>query len=284
MTETVFPFFGAQDPVASEATGGPLPDVSSFRARQAHPFEGAWLPARAIELLGQLGEGLVLGRFARSGKRGQLAALEEAGLLEEGRPTEAGALVHAAMESPEASFRIAGGAGGRQSLYQAWVREGLATVVAGPGAESMEDPEASGRPSPEHLNVKVVPLLDLSTDMARWVGLAPAWNLGLEPETIGVDVFSAKLAGGRPQVPAGANGPLAEVLDAPWFFWMFEGACPAYELDPMTHVNTGRRGQYRIGQPDGGDVLLLPAGSSYVFDQLEDRIQAMVHQRRITLP
>lgn len=281
---STYTFFTGTDPVASVVARQPLPDLSAVSNQQPARLDGAWLHGAAVELLGKMAEGFKPGRLQRRTYGPHLEALEEAGLILGTEPTDQGRIMATIMAEPEANFRISAAREGQQVLFQCWVARELALVIAQAGPAARNADPAADAPGPEYFNVRLHPLLDLSTEMATWVGLAPAWNLDPHPAVLPLALIDAQMSSERPAPPAGANEVLQDMWNQQWTYWSLAGACPSHELDPLTYVSCGRRGQYRVAGTETDAVRLLPAASSHVFDQIEDRIQAMVFDRRITLP
>lgn len=283
MTQQDFTFFGGIDPVAQSALGAPLPDLAEIGARQPFSYEGAWVHEGSVELLMKMVDGYRPGRLQQKLQRSQLDELREAELVTGNELTDGGRLLAAVMEEAEASFRLSGLIGNHEVLFQCWSSAEMALVMTQPGYHAAGNPKFADQPTPAHVNVRVVPLLDLSTMMAKWVGLAPAWNFDVQPVEIPMSAVEAQMNGSS-SVPEGSNDVLQDAWNGKWMLWSLEGGCPTGDLEPLTYLTAGRRGQQRLAQRDSGSVMLVPTGSTHVFDQLEDRIQAMVFQRPVTLP
>ncbi|WP_417217534.1 hypothetical protein [Arthrobacter sp.] len=283
MTQQDFTFFDGVDPIAQSALGAPLPDLARIGARQPSTYEGAWVHEGAVELLMKMVGGYRPGRLQQKLQRSQLDELRDAELVTGNELTDGGQLLVAVMDEAEASFRLSGLIGSREVLFQCWSSEQMALVITQPGYHAVGNPEFAEQPTPEHVNIRVVPLLDLSTLMSKWVGLAPAWNFDIQPVEIPMSAVEAQMNGGT-SVPDGANDVLRDAWNEKWMLWSLEGGCPTGDLEPLTYLTAGRRGQQRLAQRDSGSIMLVPTASTYVFDQLEDRIQALVFQRDVTLP
>ena len=134
-----------------------------------------------------------------------------------------------------------------------------------------------------HVSIRVVPLLDLSTLMAKWVGLGPAWSFELLLVEFTMSTIEGQLNGSS-AVPDDANDVLQDALRQKWMLWSREGSCPVGDLEPLTYLTAGRRGQHCLAQQESESVMLIPTGSTYVFDQIEDRIPAMVFHETPSCP
>ncbi|MDN5755555.1 MAG: hypothetical protein ACTHWW_10905 [Arthrobacter sp.] len=276
-------YFSGTDPVAQAALRAPLPDLGEIGTQQPFSYDGAWVHSGAVELLMKMVGGYRPGRLQQRLQRSQLEELREAELVSGNELTSGGQLLVAVMNEAEASFRLSGLIENHEYLFQCWASEQMALIITQPGYHAAGNPEFVEQPTPAHVNIRVVPLLDLSTLMAKWVGLAPAWNFDLLPVEIPMTAIEDQMNGSS-AVPDDANDVLQDAWREKWMLWSLEGSCPAGDLDPLTYLTAGRRGQHRLAQQESESVMLIPTGSTYVFDQIEDRLQAMVFQRDPVLP
>ncbi|MEE1621834.1 hypothetical protein ACQ3I4_09565 [Zafaria sp. Z1313] len=262
--------------------GRELPELAFLRGRQRFQYDGAWLAPEAVQLLLQLADGLVLGRLQRGGHAAELDALEDAGMVDGTSLTELGSVTAGLMTSSPHTFRVSAVHHGRQEMLQLWSGNGVALSFAGAAWNGGAfDPE--GRvPGPGHVNVRILPLLDVSTHILQWLGIGPAWSLELSPGGLSTQVLDAKVMHDAPgPLPEDANAAFREAWDQPWLIWSFEASGEGGTLEALTYVHAGTRGQYRIAQPDDDTVLLFAVGASVVLDQIEDRIQALVFDRPV---
>lgn len=283
MNEQRSTFFEGTDTIAQAVTGAPLPDLGPIGTHQPFSYKGAWVHGGAVELLMKMVDGYRPGRLQQKLQRPRLDELSEAGLVSGNELSDGGKLLVDVMDEAEASFRLSGLIKNHEVPFQYWSSAKLALIITQPGYHAAGNPEFAEQPTPAHANIRVVPLQDLSTQMAKWVGLAPAWNFGTFPAEIPMSVIEGQL-GGSAAAPGDANEVLQDAWEEKWMLWILEGGCPAGDLEPLTYLTAGRRGQYRLAQRDAGSAMLLATGSTHVFDQLEDRIQAMVFQRSVILP
>lgn len=269
---------GAVDPVASAALGHEVEKIDGLVKAQPFEFDGAWIHGRSLEVLTELCEGLRIGSLNRSSYAEPLRALEELEFVDGAALTDLGSAVGAHLVEPQASYRITGLDSGGESWFQAWAHGATALLVAEPGYHRVLGGPAEGRPSPEHFNLQLVPLTMLSTLMARWVGLQPAWNLALLPSPLPVDDLARGWTGDRTP-PAGSNAAMRAFWDEPWFSWTLTATGVDSEPDDVAYLNGGRVGHQRMFD-EGSAVTLSPTDSTFVFLQLEDRIQATIFGRR----
>lgn len=261
-----------------------LPDFTALSAQQHFHYDGFWISGKAIQLLVDLGQDLVIGRLQKFTHAAALKELEAAAFVEGTKLTRYGQVASALMNDSPYAFRASAMHCGREELLQIWANDGMAVVVAGSAwNDGRFDPD-NQRPDDEHFNVDLVPLLDLSTHILRWLGIGPAWSLPLEPDAIGVDILDAKvMRDAPPPPPDDANEAFRDAWAEPWMIWSFDASGEAGSLESLTYVHAGRRGQYRLAQPDEQNLLLVPMGSSIVLDQIEDRIQAMLFTRPVRM-
>lgn len=261
-----------------------LPDFTAVVSQQRFHHEGFWLGGNSIQLLVDLGQDLVIGRLQKLKYASALRELEAAALVDGTRLTRYGEVASALLNDSPYTFRVSALHHGREELLQIWANDGMAVVVAGSAwNDGRFDPD-NERADDEQFNLNMVPLLDLSTHILRWLGIGPAWNLPLEPDAIGLDILDAKvMRDAPPAAPDDANDAFRDAWTEPWMIWSFDGSGEAGSLESLTYVHAGRRGQYRLAQPDEQSMLLVPMGSSVVLDQIEDRIQAMLFTRPVRL-
>lgn len=261
-----------------------LPDFTAVVSQQRFHHEGFWLGGNAIQLLVDLGQDLVIGRLQKLKYSSALGELEAAALVDGTKLTRYGEVASALMNNSPYTFRVSALHHGREELLQIWANDGMAVVVSGSAwNDGRFDPD-NERPNDDQFNLNMVPLLDLSTHVLRWLGIGPAWNLPLEPDAIGADILDAKvMRDAPPPAPNDANEAFKDAWTEPWMIWSFDGASSEGNLESLTYVHTGRRGQYRLAQPDGQSLLLVPISSSVVLDQIEDRIQAVLFARPVLL-
>lgn len=273
-------------PDAATATsyGTPLPDLTAVASHQPFHYEGSWLNGKSIEFLSGRGQDPVIGLLQRFIHAAEVKELEAAALVDGNKLTRRGQAVNALMRDSPFTFRVSALHDGRQELLQIWANDEMALVIAGSAWNDGQFDPAQQRPDDELFNVELVPLPDLSTHILRWLGIGPAWNLALEPDSMGMDILDAKvMRNAPPPAPDAANEAFRDAWTEPWMIWSFDGVGQDGSLESLTYVHAGRRGQYRLAQPDEHSMLLVPMGSSVVLDQIEDRIQAMLFTRPVHL-
>ncbi len=234
----------AVDTVASEIAGEPLERIHGLTELQPYPHEGGqWIRGDAVKLVADMAEGLEVGSLMEAGLAPQLAELRELGLMEGTTLTDDGDVLAAFFESPIATLRLTRARGDDLGVMQIWVMGGAALV------STHGDPDA-GAPSRDHANIVVAPVGDVTTLVARWVGLQPAWSFPLE----------------------------AEEFEPDWTTWDILASGPESQVGPVGYLNAGQRGHY----------LLVPAEESFtyqekrsdrVFDMLEEILQATIYGR-----
>ncbi|MDN6200577.1 MAG: hypothetical protein L0I99_00020 [Micrococcaceae bacterium] len=274
------------DEVASRARGEVLEDYSFYQAAGSWIGEGTWLTGAAIARMGEL-EDSVLGRLGLGAKDPVLAELQELGVLEGGRLSEIGDVMAAMLNGATTRMRLTGRFLDGETMLQAFVVGDLALVAAeqGYGPRVLNQ---SWHPDDETMfNVQLIPLSELSSCASRWVGAGPAWNVHVEPLLLQNGQLDERLAGETP-LPSGANEAMEQVWNHPWFIWEIQAEGDTTSIDPITYVNVGPRGNYRIGlieHPETGrdHPGLWATDSSYILWQLEDVLQAVVFGRDVQL-
>nr|NLD40562.1 hypothetical protein [Actinomycetales bacterium] len=261
----------ALDEPASAAAGIEMERIHGLAAVQDYPWEeGSWLTGSAVALFAELAQGGRVGRFMLRGAARELEQLSALGLVEGSALTESGDGLADFLREPSAAVRIGADREEQEAAFQAWIHGPAVLIVADPFGEP-EDPTV-GR-----TNLMVAPLVDLSTLMARWVGLQPAWNLPIAPTTIDGEGLATS-ATGRPGLPEDANPALRALWEEPWTVWHLFAQGPESEVGPVPYLNGGRSG-HLIMVPDEEGLNLFPAKSRTVFDNFEEVIQASIYGR-----
>lgn len=273
---------GAVDPVASAAFGHDVEKIDGLVKAQPYEYDGVWVHGRTIEVLTELSDGLKLGMLHKSSYAEQLRELEALDFVRGTRLTDVGEAVGAHLSDPQASYRITGLDSGGESWFQVWAHGPTALIVAEPGYHRVLGGQPAERPSSEHFNLQLVPLPQLSTLMARWVGLQPAWNLALLPNPLPVDDLARGWLGDRTP-PEDSNAAMRAWWDEPWFSWTLTSTGIDSEPDDVAYFNGGRVGHQRLFN-EGDAATFVPTESTFVFTQLEDRIQATIFGRQAVVP
>jgi len=271
----------ARDPFLTRLIGTPVERIHGLATLQPYPNEGQWVHGAAMSLLSEIADGLKIGRLNALGYRDQLAELERHGLAEGRTLTEDGDTLAEFLRHPAASIRITASYGEHEPSFQAWVAGDKVLVAASTGYVAATEGKDGGQPTPDHFNVQISRLTDLSTLMAQWVGLQPAWNLPVFPMIVPDDVLARRWQGDG-TYPEGANETLQEMWHENWFVWNLVAVGPRSEAGPVSYVNAGHRGHYRLGAEEGENgegTAFVPTPSAAVYDQFEDAIQACLYGR-----
>ncbi|WP_417217602.1 hypothetical protein [Arthrobacter sp.] len=272
------------DQVASRARGEESEDYSFYQAAGSWIGEGTWMSGAAIARMGEL-EDSVLGRLSTGRGDPVLDELRDLGVLEGGRLSEIGDVMATALNNAPTRLRLTGRFLDAETTFQAFAIGDLALVAAeqGYGPRVLNQPWNADDPT--LFNVQLIPLSELSSSASRWAGAGPAWNIHVAPFLLEPGQLEARFAGEAP-LPAGANEVMEQVWNQPWFVWQIEAEGEAGAIEPITYVNTGIRGNYRVGlmeDPQSGTdkPALWTTDSSYVLRQLEDVIQAAAFGREV---
>lgn len=276
---------GMLDTVATRSRGSASEDYSFYQASGSWIGEGTWMSGAAIARMGEL-EDSVLGRLSPGGDP-VLDELRELGVLEGGRLSEIGDVMATALNNAPTRLRLTGRFLDAETTLQAFAIGDVALVAA----EQGYGPRVLNQPwnpdDPTLFNVQLIPLSELSSCASRWVGAGPAWNLHVAPFLLEPGQLDDRFAGEAP-LPDGADEVMDQVWNQPWFVWQIEAEGDAVEIEPMTYVNAGVRGNYRVGLVEdpatGTDKPAMWAtDSSYILRQLEDVLQAAVFGRDVQL-
>lgn len=262
----------ARDELASEFLGHEVERFAGLRPAQPFPYdEGEWVLGSAMQLFSEMAEGGV-GSLTMAGMSDELADLERLGFLEDGALTESGAAIAEFFRTPNASLRLTSASDpSENAVFQAWV-SGPAVFISVHGVDTPE------RPSEDHALVLLRPIGDLSSLMARWVGLQPAWHLPVQPDRLAHGDMVARAHGGG-GLPEDANPVLRTLWQEPLESWDILAVGPASSIGPITYLDAGSLGHYSVIADEAG-ATYLPAPSSVVFDNFEEAIQACLYGRQ----
>lgn len=273
------------DAIATRVRGAESEDYSFYQAAGSWIGEGTWMSGAAIARMGEL-EDSVLGRLSFGGDP-VLDELRELGVLDGGRLSEIGDVMATALNNAPTRLRLTGRFLDAETTLQAFAIGDMALVAAeqGYGPRVLNQPWNPDDPS--LFNVQLIPLSELSSCASRWAGAGPAWNLPVAPLLLDAGQLDERFAGEAP-LPAGADEAMEHVWNQPWFIWQIEAEGQATEIESVTYVNAGVRGNYRIGRIEepgtGADKPAMWAtDSSYILRQLEDVLQAVVFGRDVQL-
>lgn len=262
---------GTRDDLASATFGIDTERIHDLVGPQPYPFEqGRWLTGSTVMYLSTLAEKGRVGRFRQRRVADELAQLRGLGLVDGNTLTAAGSHLTSFLNDPDAAIRIGADRDDEEALFQVWTRGCEALVLADPFGESHD-------PTVGRTNFQFVPVADLSTLMARWVGLGPAWSMPIQPNAIdgeGLETSST----GRPGLPSDANPALRALWEEQWTTWHIVARGRGSEVGPVPYLNGGRCG-HLILVPDGEEMHMFPAKSRTVFDNLEEILQATTEGR-----
>lgn len=274
----------AVDEAASADQGTELEALFAHLAAGATIGTGVWMTGGAIARTAEIKD-TVLGRLG--GSDPLVDELRDLGVLDGGRLGELGGFMASALTEAPVRFRLTGRFLDGETTLQAFVLGGNVLIAA----EQGYGPRVLNQPwhpdDPARFNVQILPVTELTSALARWAGVGPAWSLHVAPFLFDSDVVDRRLGGDAP-VPEGAGDLLREAWSHPWFTWVLEAEGPGGAVEPVTYVNTGPRGHFRIGtaeDPGTGapKVAFWATESSYIFRQLEDTLQAVLYGRPVVL-
>jgi hypothetical protein len=268
------------DAFASAHAGADREDLTALPVNTPAMPDGMWLSAAAVEQLQQVALGARTG--GRLGVRPEgLDELEEAELLDGGRPGPAMDRVMDIWRAPRIGVKITGQLGVASTQFQAWSDGTEAIVAAAPGYGVLLDGMTEGVPSAEKVRLGVIPLLSLSTAIARWTGIRPAWNLRTTPESVDQGLLMERFSGsGHP--PAGADEAMLRMWQQPWFAWNMASTGIDREVeDGHLYINAGPAGSYGVYTAAASTTSdVVPLTGAYLFDVIEEMVQSCLYGRR----
>ncbi|GAB3753089.1 hypothetical protein GCM10027591_01360 [Zhihengliuella somnathii] len=270
--------FTRPDSVYSEYAGVPVADYSTIAAEQLFPVEGELITSEAMQLLQEMGEGLKIGRLNAGKYAAPLKSLAAAGLAEGVSLTDLGRTCAGLLGNADLSLRMSAVQSGVQRRLFVWSDGQIALAVA---ERAPAGAPAEFEDGLQH--IILLPLGEISTHIARWLGTHPAWSLELEPPVVGEELLNAQVFGEGAAPPAGANAAWQDALSQEWIMWTFEGVCQDGEIEPLHYLKMGRRGHYRLAGVGDDHYALVPQASVTVQDQIEDRLQALLFRRPVQL-
>lgn len=278
--------YAGSDAVATRVLGEDVEDYSFYQSSGSWIGEGTWMSRAAIARMTEL-EDSALGRLSTRGGDAVLDELRALGILEGGRLSEIADVMATALNNAPARLRLAGSFLNEETTLEAFVLGDLALVVAeqGYGPRILNQPWHPDDPT--LCNVQLIPLSELSSCASRWAGAGPAWNLHVAPHLLETGVLDERFAGEAP-LPVGADQVMEQLWNQPWFVWQIEAEGEAGTIDPITYVNAGIRGNYRVGIMEDPEThadksAMFATDSSFILRQLEDVVQAVVFGREVQL-
>ncbi|MDI3329928.1 MAG: hypothetical protein QJR09_04225 [Micrococcus sp.] len=267
----------SRDTVLGELTGTVVEQLHGLAEFQRYTHQGIRLRGEAFALFTELADGKRIGRLDPPERRSAARELEEAGLAGTGGLSEAGDTLATFLQQTMASLRITAAFAGGSSAFHAWVAGNHALTVAGPGYTDWLYGTGEDSPAMDEVTLAVVPLMDLTTEAARWVGLQPAWNLPVFPSACPQGLIDGRWAGIAPP-PEDASPTLRILWEEQWFAWTVEARGPESTSPAQVYLNGGRMGHYAWGRA-GEDIVMIPTAGVTVLDRFEEMLQASLFGR-----
>lgn len=272
---------GAEDELASAELGQPVESIGGLTKQQPYDYSGEWVLAPAIALVDEMAEGFKVGRLQAADFEQELQELNRVGFAEGTTLTDLGELVRRHLADPMASFRVSAAGSAGETYYQAWVHGTTVLVAAGAGYHVQTGLQPDQAPTPDHVNIMILPLTALARDIAAWIGVGPAWPLPVLPAKISLMQFGQRWAGNT-EPPEDSNAVLRELWKQNWFTWNMHAQGEESSPEEYSYLHGGPLGQFRIGT-EGDQTWLIPTHSVYAFDQLDDVVAAAVYDRPLRL-
>ncbi|WOO97182.1 hypothetical protein [Micrococcus terreus] len=265
------------DPFLSDLAGVPVERLDGLAALQRYQHEGLTMHGESFALFTSLAEGERLGRLTDARSSSALAELTELGLVEATSLSESGQTLALIFQESGASLRITAAADQGSTSFHAWVAGEHALTVAGPDRTSLLSGPQQATPGPDQVTVAVMPVDELTTDLIRWAGVQPTWNLPVFPSTVPEEVVERRWAGDT-SLPDSVSPTLEAVWNQPWFLWTFEASGPRSAVPAAAYLNAGRMGHYAWGRSDEG-IVMVPLDALTILDRFEDALQACLYGR-----
>lgn len=267
----------SRDRFLSELTGTVVEQLHGLAEFQPYVHQGIRVRGEAFALFTDLADGNRIGRLDPPERQKVAKELQDAGLTDRGGLSETGETLAIFLQETMASLRITAAFAGGSSAFHAWVTGNHALTVAGPGYTDYLYGAEGDMPGTDEVTVAVVPLMDLTTEAARWVGLQPAWNLPVFPSALPEALVDGRWAG-MALPPDDASPTLQALWEEQWFAWTLEAQGPKSTAPSQVFLNGGRMGHYAWGRT-GDDIAMIPTAGVTIFDRVEELLQASLFGR-----
>lgn len=271
------------DAEASAVYGEGVEELNKIRTVEPWSSRGPLLSLETIDFMAMYAARRRVGRLEIRRNQEQVKALVDADLMRpNGAWNEAGEFATDGFRQQHVSVEVDAGHGTTRSRLDIKVGNMSAIAVAGPEIQAVLSGVGM---STTHRQLDIVRVEGVPGLIAQWVGLGPAWSLGI-PIDMASSSFAGILQAGGP-VDSGVDAPdgFGRFWDEPWFEWSVRfGAGPAEVMDTggvpatgieMRFVNAGRAGHFHYAD-DGASVRLTPAPSFSVWMELVSAFQKVL--------
>lgn len=250
----------------SEVTGEDVEELSGIAATQPYTSKGPWVSATGRELLAQLAERHRLGRFDLRGNPADVRDLVAAGIItEKGKLTDEGEFLVSPLRAPRAAVSLIAQYGPHSSGLQIHLGGAGALITAGPSYHNLRDqPSAPAEPGPapddrDPAQLDVVENEAVPEMLGRWMGLGPAWSIGMHPEELPAATLEARFVDDMTPAPAEADDRFLRMWHEPWVVFTISVEPGDFRAGL---INAGAAGFYSYGgiSPDRAGLQALPSG------------------------
>lgn len=264
-----------RDPFLAEL-GEDLEDLSGFAGQDPWTPVGPEIGRPGLDLLVRAASDQLDTRRLDEPERQALARMTGVELLDErGRLTEDGRYVVEVMRRAEHHVRVEATCGMAPFTFDAYSAGDRTVVLAGVspvGWAGSRAPGADIAAMAQRVWVETMPTSALPLELARWLGLRPAWSVAVSPEALPLATLTARVDDPETPVPDGADVRLQRAWREPWFMWSIRtaaGSTAASEPPGTVGINAGDAGFFVLtAAEDEESATLQPWPSEAIWGRL----------------
>lgn len=256
----------------SETTGETVEELSGISATQPYVSKGPWLSSAGWELLVQLAERHRLGRFDLRGNPTAVQDLVEAGIITpKGRLTDEGEFLVSPLRATRAIISLSAQYGQHSSGLRVHLGASSALIGAGPSYHSLLQQDAAPSMQGVALDDGDSTQLELVENEAvpemigRWMGLGPAWSVGILPEQLPTAILEARFVDDMAPAPAEADERFLRMWHEPWAVFTLAMTPGDFRAGL---INAGAAGFHSYGSIDADQAGLQPMPSGRLWSTL----------------
>jgi hypothetical protein len=256
-----------RDPFLAEL-GEDLEDLSGFAGQDPWTPVGPEVGRAGLDLLVRAANGRLASRGLDEQEQQALARMTEVDLLDrKGRLTDDGNHVVEVMRRAGHHLRVEATCGMAPFTLDAYSAGDRTVVLATVSPVGWAGQPAAGTDiaaMAQRVWVETMPTATLPLELARWLGLRPAWSLATSPETLPMATLTAKVDDPSTPVPDRADVRLRRAWEQPWFLWSVRvtGGDGAAEPSGAAGVNAGEAGFFSLTRTEHEESALLQAWPS----------------------
>lgn len=249
--------------------GEDLEDLSGFAGEDPWSPAGPEIGRPGLDLLVRAANDQLETRHLDESGRQALARMTAVGLLDErGGLTDDGHHVVGVMRRADHHVRVEATCGLAPFTFDAYSAGDRTVVLAGVspvGWAGSRAPGADIAMMAQRVWVDTMPTSVLPLELARWLGLRPAWSLAVSPATLPLATLTARVDDPDTPVPEGADVRLQRAWREPWFLWSIRtaaGPTAASEPPGTVGVNAGDAGFFLLSATEDQESAALQAWPS----------------------